>query len=222
MRPFASVRCCFAAAGSVGPKPEAQIFPRSRSLNFSLRCRVAPFLLTNATIRLKAPHARLGVSHVDRPAQSLTPLVRPRAGLPDTGFLVPTAGRESSAPLSWWTRVRRGTCRILWSGQVQAAGTRHRAWRAVCGGGECGGSRRTALRLSRARNRGYYVGSTRNALRAPRNRHVIGRLRAYYYLRAVKEYQSHLRYQGELLGIWDPRNRDPRRKPPPETKFSVG
>ena len=29
----------------------------------------------------------------------------------------------------------------------------------------------------------------------------------------------YLRYQGELLGLWDPQNRDPRRKPPPETKF---
>ena len=31
----------------------------------------------------------------------------------------------------------------------------------------------------------------------------------------------YLRYQGELLGLWDPQNRDPRRKPTPETKFSV-
>ena len=30
------------------------------------------------------------------------------------------------------------------------------------------------------------------------------------------------RYQGELLGLWDPQNRDLRRKPPPETKFLVG
>ena len=30
-----------------------------------------------------------------------------------------------------------------------------------------------------------------------------------------------LRCQGELLGLWDPQNRDLRRKPPPETKFSV-
>ena len=28
-----------------------------------------------------------------------------------------------------------------------------------------------------------------------------------------------LRYQGELLGLWDPQNRDLRRKLPPETKF---
>ena len=28
-----------------------------------------------------------------------------------------------------------------------------------------------------------------------------------------------LRYQGELLGLWDPQNRDLRRKPPPETIF---
>ena len=34
---------CFAAAGSVGPKPETPIFPSSRSLNFSPRCRVVPF-----------------------------------------------------------------------------------------------------------------------------------------------------------------------------------
>ena len=27
-----------------------------------------------------------------------------------------------------------------------------------------------------------------------------------------------VRYQGELLGIWDPQNRDPRRKSPPETE----
>ena len=31
-----------------------------------------------------------------------------------------------------------------------------------------------------------------------------------------------LRYQGELLGLWDPQNRDLRRKLPPETMFSVG
>eukprot|EP00964_Phaeocystis_antarctica_P033104 scaffold18767_cov54-Phaeocystis_antarctica.AAC.3 len=31
------------AAGSQGPKPETQIFPRSRSLNFCPRCCVAPF-----------------------------------------------------------------------------------------------------------------------------------------------------------------------------------
>jgi len=31
-----------------------------------------------------------------------------------------------------------------------------------------------------------------------------------------------LRYQGELLGLWDPQNRDLRRKPPPETVKSVG
>ena len=43
-----------------------------------------------------------------------------------------------------------------------------------------------------------------------------------YYLRAVEDVKSHLHYQGELLGIWDPQNRDPRRKLPPETKFSVG
>ena len=28
-----------------------------------------------------------------------------------------------------------------------------------------------------------------------------------------------LRYQGELLGLWDPQNRDLRRKLPPETNF---
>ena len=49
---------------------------------------------------------------------------------------------------------------------------------------------------------------------------VLGDLK--YYLRAVEDVKSHLHYQGELLGIWDPQNRDPRRKPPPETKFSVG
>ena len=37
-----------------------------------------------------------------------------------------------------------------------------------------------ALSLLRARNRGYYVGGPRNALREPRNRHVIGLLRAHY------------------------------------------
>ena len=37
-----------------------------------------------------------------------------------------------------------------------------------------------ALSLLRARNRGYYVRPTRNALRGPRNRHVIGLLRAHY------------------------------------------
>ena len=31
-----------------------------------------------------------------------------------------------------------------------------------------------------------------------------------------------LRCQGELLGLWDPQNRDLRRKLPPETKFLVG
>ena len=31
-----------------------------------------------------------------------------------------------------------------------------------------------------------------------------------------------IRYQGELLGLWDSQNRDLRRKPPPETKFLVG
>ena len=31
-----------------------------------------------------------------------------------------------------------------------------------------------------------------------------------------------IRYQGELLGLWDPQNRDLRRKLPPETMFSVG
>ena len=30
-----------------------------------------------------------------------------------------------------------------------------------------------------------------------------------------------VRYQGELLGIWDPQNRDLRQKLPPETTFSV-
>ena len=29
----------------------------------------------------------------------------------------------------------------------------------------------------------------------------------------------YLRYQGELLGLCDPQNRDLRRNPPPETKF---
>ena len=29
----------------------------------------------------------------------------------------------------------------------------------------------------------------------------------------------YLRCQGELLGLWDPQNRDPRRKPPPGTIF---
>ena len=32
----------------------------------------------------------------------------------------------------------------------------------------------------------------------------------------------YLRCQGELLGLWDPQNRDLRRKPPPETKCLVG
>ena len=32
----------------------------------------------------------------------------------------------------------------------------------------------------------------------------------------------YLRCQGELLGLWDPQNRDLRRKPPPETEFLVG
>ena len=36
-----------------GPKPETLIFPRSRSLNSSPRCRVAPLILINATIRPK-------------------------------------------------------------------------------------------------------------------------------------------------------------------------
>eukprot|EP00964_Phaeocystis_antarctica_P110426 scaffold74786_cov41-Phaeocystis_antarctica.AAC.2 len=31
-----------------------------------------------------------------------------------------------------------------------------------------------------------------------------------------------VRYQGQLLGIWDLQNRDPRRKSPPETEKSVG
>ena len=31
-----------------------------------------------------------------------------------------------------------------------------------------------------------------------------------------------VRYQGELWGIWDLQNRDPRRKSPPETEKSVG
>ena len=31
----------------------------------------------------------------------------------------------------------------------------------------------------------------------------------------------YLRYQGELLGLWDPQHRDPRRKPPPETNFRL-
>ena len=31
-----------------------------------------------------------------------------------------------------------------------------------------------------------------------------------------------VRYQGELLGLRDPQNRDLRRKPPPETEKSVG
>eukprot|EP00964_Phaeocystis_antarctica_P145192 scaffold111188_cov62-Phaeocystis_antarctica.AAC.11 len=31
-----------------------------------------------------------------------------------------------------------------------------------------------------------------------------------------------VRYQGELLGIWDLQNRDPRRKSPPETEKKVG
>ena len=29
----------------------------------------------------------------------------------------------------------------------------------------------------------------------------------------------YLRYQGELLGLWDPQNRDLRRKPPPKRSF---
>ena len=37
-----------------------------------------------------------------------------------------------------------------------------------------------ALNLLRELLRGYYVGVTRNALRAARNRHVIGLLRARY------------------------------------------
>ena len=41
-----------AAAGSQGPKPETQIFPRSRSLNSALVV-VSPPFLTNATIRPK-------------------------------------------------------------------------------------------------------------------------------------------------------------------------
>ena len=32
----------------------------------------------------------------------------------------------------------------------------------------------------------------------------------------------YLLYQGELLVLWDPQNRDLRRKLPQETKFSVG
>ena len=28
-----------------------------------------------------------------------------------------------------------------------------------------------------------------------------------------------IRHQGELLGLWDPQNRDPRQKSPPETYF---
>ena len=41
-----------AAAGSEGPKPETQIFP-DPAVSISPRCRVAPFILTNATIRPK-------------------------------------------------------------------------------------------------------------------------------------------------------------------------
>eukprot|EP00964_Phaeocystis_antarctica_P029916 scaffold16866_cov64-Phaeocystis_antarctica.AAC.2 len=46
-----------AAAGSQGPKPEIQIFPRSRSLNFSPRCHVAPFSYQRYR-SLKTTHGR--------------------------------------------------------------------------------------------------------------------------------------------------------------------
>merc|ERR1712086_1062239 len=44
--PIDSVRCCLQRSASAGPKPETQIFPRSRSLNSGPRCRVVPLFLT--------------------------------------------------------------------------------------------------------------------------------------------------------------------------------
>ena len=45
---------------------------------------------------------------------------------------------------------------------------------------ESSGHREATLNILRELLRGYYVGVTRNALRAARNRHVIGLLRARY------------------------------------------
>ena len=50
---------------------------------------------------------------------------------------------------------------------------------------------------------------------------------SYKYIRGVPSSPGDaigfsVRYQGELLGIWDLQNRDPRRKSPPETEKSVG
>ena len=50
---------------------------------------------------------------------------------------------------------------------------------------------------------------------------------SYKYIRGVPSSPGDaigfsVRYQGELLGIWDLQNRDPRRKLPPETEKSVG
>ena len=52
VRSFASVRCCLQrpASRGQGQKPRPFPDPESRSLNFSPRCRVAPFILTHATI----------------------------------------------------------------------------------------------------------------------------------------------------------------------------
>ena len=62
----------------------------------------------------------------------------------------------------------------------------------------------------------------RGPLFAKERNHSTRTQHAQHYLRSVEDCQSYLRYQGELLGIWDPQNRDPRRKTPPETEFSVG
>ena len=47
-------------------------------------------------------------------------------------------------------------------------------------------------------------------------------MRAHTGLAQVMWQVWSVRYQGELLGLWDLRNRDLRRKSPPETKVSVG
>ena len=46
--------------------------------------------------------------------------------------------------------------------------------------------------------------------------------RVWYGACAGDQVGFYLRCQGELLGLWDPQNRDLRRKLPPETNFSVG
>ena len=69
------------------------------------------------------------------------------------------------------------------------------------------------------------IGSVRNTFRLslPPPRADSGAYPPYYYGGgAGGMIGCSVRYQAELLGLWDPQNRDLRRKSPPETEKSVG